>query len=79
MDGDEPQGEWEWKQPEEERSAGSIESVVRAVKENVNIDEDGYETVRRPSPRTLGQYMSEIFAVEAEGSGESSKEEQSKN
>jgi hypothetical protein len=79
VDGDEPQGEWEWKQPEEERSAGSIESVVRAVKENVNIDEDGYETVRRPSPRTLGQYMSEIFAVEAEGSGESSKEEQSKN
>ena len=31
----------------------------------VNIDEDGYQTVRRPRPRTFGQYMPEIFAVDA--------------
>ncbi len=41
----------------------------RAVTEKVNIDEDGYETVRRQRSRTLGQYMPEIFAVEAEGQG----------
>jgi hypothetical protein len=35
----------------------------------VNIDEDGYEMVRKPRPRTLGQYMPEIFAVDAEKPG----------
>ena len=33
------------------------------------IDQDGYELVKRN--RRLGQYMAEIFAVEAEGSGDS--------
>ncbi len=40
-----------------------MESVA---KERLDIDEDGYETVRRPRPRTLGQYMLEIFAVDVE-------------
>ncbi len=49
------------------KTAGSIESVG---KERVNHDEDGYETVRRPRPRTLEQYMPEIFAVDTERPGD---------
>ena len=40
------------------------------------IDQDGYELVKRH--RKLGQYMAEIFAVEAEGSGDSIPKELSK-
>ena len=29
-------------------------------KETINVDEDGYETVRRPRQRTIGQFMPEI-------------------
>ena len=58
--------------------AGSIQSVGRAT-ERINIDEEGYETVRRPRQRTLGQYLPEIFAVEAEKLGDSIKEELSKS
>ncbi len=43
--------------------AGSIQSVG---KENI-IDQDSYEMVKRP--RRLGQCMPEIFAVDAEESG----------
>ncbi len=68
-------GEWKWEQPEEEKP-GSIESVS---KETINIDEEGYETVRRPRQRNLGQFMPEIFAVEAEALGECSKKEQPKS
>ena len=68
VDGEET-GEWKWEQPEEEKP-GSIESVSR---ETINIDEEGYETVRRPRQRNLGQFMPEIFAVEAETLGESRK------
>ncbi len=49
--------------PEEEKPVGSIQSVG---KERVDVDEDGYRAVRRPRPRTLGQYMPEIFAVDGE-------------
>ena len=35
-------------------------------KETINADEDGYETVRRPRQRAIGQFMPEIFAVEFE-------------
>ena len=65
MDGEEPQGDWKWEQAGEEQLAGSIESVGN---EKVNVEEDGYETVRRsgPRPRTLGQHMPEIFAVDTE-------------
>ncbi len=74
IDGEEPQGEWTREQSEE-KTAGRIESVG---KENVNNDEEGYETVRRPRPRTLGQCMPEIFAVEAEKPGDSEDRELSK-
>ena len=47
-------------------------------KGKVNNYEEGYETVRRPRPRTLGQYMPEIFAVEAERPGNSEDKEASK-
>ena len=40
------------------------------------IDQDGYELVKRH--RKLGQHMAEIFAVEAEGSGDSIPKELSK-
>ncbi len=73
VDGEE-KGEWQWEQSEE-KTAGSIESVG---KENPNTDEEGYETVRRPRPRTLGQYMPEIFTVEAEKLGNSEDKELSK-
>ncbi len=78
VDGEET-GEWKWERPEEEKPTGSIESVGRATKEIIIIDEDGYETVRRPMHRTLGQYMQEIFAVEAQALADSSKREQSKS
>ncbi len=71
-------GDWKWEQPEEEKPAGSTGSVGRAT-ERISIDEEGYETVRRPRQRTLDQYMPEIFAVEAEKSGDCSKEELSKS
>ena len=63
-------GDWNWPQPEEDKAEGSIESVERST-EKINIDEEGYETVRRPRQRTLGQHMPEIFAVEAEKPGKS--------
>ena len=44
-------------------------------KQTINIDEDGYETVRRPRQRTIGQFMPEIFAVEFE----KKKKEESKS
>ena len=56
--------EWNWQQPEE-KPEGSIGSVEKS-KQTINIDEDGYETVRRPRQRTIGQFMPEIFAVEFE-------------
>ena len=77
VDGEEA-GDWKWEQPEEEKPGGSIGSVGRDT-ERINIDEEGYETVRRPRQRTLGQYLPEIFAVEAEKSGDGSKEELSKS
>ena len=46
-------------------------------KETINIG--GYETVRRPRQRNLGQFMPEIFAVEAEALGDCSKDEPSKS
>ncbi len=46
--------------------------------ERVNIDEDGYETANGPKPRTLGQYVPEIFAVDAEKPGDSITNELSK-
>ena len=72
MDG-EGTGDWNWPQPEEEKPEGSIGSVEKA-KETINIDEEGYEEVRRPRQRTIGQFMPEISAVEAEKTGESKKE-----
>ena len=73
VDGEKAAGEWDWQQqPDEEKPEGSINSVEK-TKETINIDEDGYETVRRPRQRTLGQYMPEIFAVEFEKQGESKK------
>ena len=65
-------GDWNWPQPEEDKPEGSIGSVERST-EKINIDEEGYETVRRPRQRTLGQYMPEIFAVEAEKPGKGKK------
>jgi hypothetical protein len=44
----------------------------------VNIDEDGYKTVRRPRPRTLGQCAPAVFAVDAEKSGDRVTKEWSK-
>ena len=67
-------GDWSWQQPEEEKPEGSIESVEKS-KETINADEDGYETVRRPRQRTIGQFMPEIFAVEFE----KKKKEESKS
>ena len=65
VDGD-GTGDWSWQQPEEEKPEGSIGSVEK-FKETTNIDEDGYETVRRPRQRTIGQFiMPEIFAVDFE-------------
>ena len=60
--------EWNWQQPEEEKPEGSIGSVEKS-KETINADEDGYEPVRRPRQRTIGQFMPEIFAVEFEKKG----------
>ena len=40
----------------------------------INIDEEGYEEVRRLKQRTMGHFMPEIFAVEAEKTRESEKE-----
>ena len=54
-------------------------SQLGEVRKESNIDEDGYETARRPRQIILGQYMPEIFAVEAEALGDSCKEEHSKN
>ncbi len=61
IDGEET-GDWKWDQLEEEKP-GSIESVSI---ERTNIDEEGYELVRRPRPRILGQFLPEILAVKAE-------------
>ncbi len=44
----------------------------------MNIDEDGYEAVRRRRPRTLAQYVPEIFAVDDEKCGDSVTKELSK-
>ena len=72
VDGEEPQGDWKWDQ--EEEKPGSVHSVGN---EKVNIiDQDGYELVKRP--RRLGQFMAEIFAVEAEGPGDITPKELSK-
>ena len=78
VDGEEA-GDWKWEQPDEEKPAGSIASVGRDTTERINVDEEGYETIRRPRQRTLGQYLPEIFAVEAEKLGDRSKEELSKS
>ena len=77
VDGEEA-GDWKWEQPDEEKPAGSIASVGRDTTERIHVDEEGYETIRRPRQRTLGQYLPEIFAVEAEKTGDGSKKEQSK-
>ncbi len=74
VDGEEAQGDWQWEQ-QEERTGGSIESVG---KDRVNHYEDGYETVRRPRPRTLGQYAPEIIAVDTEKPGDSITKELAK-
>ncbi len=53
-----------WRNTLEEETPGSIGSATR---ETVKvIDEDRYEPIRRPRPRTLGQYAPEMFAVGAE-------------
>ncbi len=69
------QGDWKWDQPEEEKP-GSIGSVTKPT---VKItDEDGYERIRRPTPRIIGQCMPEIFAVDTERPGDSITQELSK-
>ncbi len=74
MDVEEPQGDWKWDQPEEEKPAGGAQSVG---KEKLNIiDQDGYELAKRL--RRLGQCVPEISAVDAEGSGDSATKELSK-
>ncbi len=44
-------------------------------KERPNLDEDVYERLRRPRPRTLGQHVPEIFAVDTEKPRDSITEE----
>ena len=60
VDGDDVQEDWRWDQPEEERPSKREEVSI--------IDQDGYELMKRP--RRLAQFMPEIFAVDADGSGD---------
>ncbi len=57
-------------------TSGSVQSVGEE-KANV-IDQDGYDMIRRPRPRKLGQNVLEIFARDAERSGDSITKELSK-
>ncbi len=61
VDGDDVQGDWQWDQPEEESPS---------KREEVNITgKDGYETPKRL--RIFAHFMPEIFAVDADLTGDS--------
>ncbi len=53
-------GDWPWDQPEEGKPSTHQEESI--------IDQDGWETVKKP--RRLGQLKPDIIAVDKESSGE---------
>ncbi len=53
-------------------------SCIRSAGKDNIIDQGGYEVIRRPGPRAIGQYAPEIFAVDADRAGDSVTTELSK-